>query len=266
MAVGDNHQGGIFQAWIAEQLARQTGHLDALASALGVPNHATFFIAIRSACCHHPLNCFSDGVELVVGSDFFDDLPVFLKQAKTTNELQQTPLIENAPHQGLQVTVSTQRINFVVNAFDRAPALKPFPISTQGAQPCLDAIADHQQHIGREQIWNVLLIGLKLVECRPDASLLIGGVFQFDHRQRQTVQVDHQIGAAIVLSALDRQLVHHQPVVGSGVVEADHLEADPHLLVPIHIGDGQSLGHPAVEVAVGGQQPRHIGVRQLEHR
>jgi hypothetical protein len=32
-------------------------------------------------------------VELVVGGDLFDDLPVFLKEAKMTNEFQQTPLI-----------------------------------------------------------------------------------------------------------------------------------------------------------------------------
>ena len=69
-----------------------------------------------------------------------------------------------------------------------------------------------------------------------------------------------------MLGALDRQLVHHQPVVGGGVVESDDLEADADLLIPIHISDGQTLGHPAVEVAVGCQQTRHVGVRQLEHR
>ena len=53
-----------------------------------VPDNATLLVAIRSACCHHPFDCCSDGVELVVGSDLLDDLPVFLKQAEGANELQ----------------------------------------------------------------------------------------------------------------------------------------------------------------------------------
>ena len=237
MAVGNHHQCGVLKAWIGEQLARQTRHFDALASTLGMPDHPTLLVAIRSACFHHPFHCCPDGVELVISGNLLDDLPVFLKQAKTTNELQQSPLIEDAPHQGLQVTVVAQRIE-VVLPFDGAPPLESFPISTQGTQPCLDAIADHQEHIGREQVGDVLLVGLELVETCPDVCLLVGRVLQFDNRQRQTVQVDHHIRAAIVLSALDRQLVHRQPVVGGGVVKSDDFETDADLLVPIHIGDG----------------------------
>ena len=87
-------------------------------------------------------------------------------------------------------------------------------IRTQRPHPCLDAVADHQHYIGREQVRDVLLLGLELVECCPHVGLLIGRVLQFDHRQGQTVDVDHDIRAAVVLAALDRQLVHHQPVVG----------------------------------------------------
>ena len=101
-----------------------------------------------------------------------------------------------------------QRIE-VVLSFDGAPTLEPFPISTQGTQPCLDAIADNQQHIWCEQVGDVLLVGLELVEPCPDVCFLIGRVLQFDHRQRQTIDVDHDIRSAIVLCALDRQLVHH---------------------------------------------------------
>ena len=184
LAVGHDHQGGVLHAGIGEQRARQTRHFDALASALGVPNDATLLVAIGSACLDDPFDRFPDGVELVVGGDLLDDLPVFLKEAKMTYELQQTPLVEDPPHQGLQVPVIAQRIDFVVDTFDGAPALEPFLISTQGPQAGLDAIADHQQHIGREQIGDVLLVGLQLVERGPDACLLIGGVLQFDHRQR----------------------------------------------------------------------------------
>ena len=237
LTVGDDHQGGVLQAWIPQQHPSQTRHLDALASALGVPDHPTLLVAIRAAGFHHPLNGRTNGVELVVGGDLLDDLPVVLKQAEGAHELQQAPLVKDPPHQGFEIAVSAQWIE-VVLPFDGAPALKPFPIGTQGSHPCLDAIADHQQHVGREQVGDVLLVGLQLVERCPDVCLLIGRVLEFDHRQRQTVDVDHHIRAAVVLAALDRQLVHHQPVVGGGVVEADDLEADAHLLVPIHVGDG----------------------------
>jgi len=59
-----------------------------------VPDDATLLVAIGSACLDDPFDRFPDGVELLVGGDLFDDLPVFLKEAKMTNEFQQTPLIE----------------------------------------------------------------------------------------------------------------------------------------------------------------------------
>ena len=130
-----------------------------------------------------------------------------------------------------------QRINLVVDTLDGAPALEAFLISTQGAQAGLDAIADHQQHIGREQVGDVLLVGLQLVERGPDVGLVIGGVLEFDHRQGQTIDVDHQIRAEVVPGALDRELVHHQPIIGGRVAESDHLEANADLLAPIHLGD-----------------------------
>ena len=101
MAVGHDHESGVLHAWIGEQLARQTRHLDALTSALGVPHHSTLLVAIRPAGLDDPFDGFSDGMKLVIGGDLLDDLPVFLKEAKMTNELQQTPFVEDPPHQGL---------------------------------------------------------------------------------------------------------------------------------------------------------------------
>ena len=104
--------------------------------------------------------------------------------------------------------MSTQRIE-VLLAFDDAPPLKPFPIRTQGSQPCLDAISDHQQQNERAQVGNVLLVSLDLVAPWPDVYLLIGWVLQFEHRQGQTVDVDHHIRTAVVPAALNRKLVHY---------------------------------------------------------
>ena len=45
LAVCDHHQRWVLEALVGEQLARQTCHLDALASALGMPDHATLSVA-----------------------------------------------------------------------------------------------------------------------------------------------------------------------------------------------------------------------------
>ena len=68
-----------------------------------------------------------------------------------------------------------------------------------------------------------------------------------------------------MLVALHCQLVYHQPVVGGRVVKPHHLEADAHLPGPVHTGDGQSRGHPAVKLTVGRQQSWHVGVGQSQH-
>ena len=176
-------------------------------------------------------------MELVVGGDLLDDPAVFLEQAEVVQEVEEAAWIEHPPDHRLQVSVLAERVEILLGG-DRAPALKPLPVGAERAHPGVHAIANHQQHIRCEQVGDVLLVGLQLVEGGPDVCLLIGRVLEFDHRQGQAVEVNHHIRAAVVLGALDRQLVHHQPVVGGGVIESDDLEANADLLVPIHIGDG----------------------------
>ena len=107
-------------------------------------------------------------------------------------------------------------------------------IVNQAMEHRLDALMERTKDrpvpSGRISVMSTYILG--------HVCLLIGRVLQFDHRQGQTVQVNHHIRAAVVLGALDRQLVHHQPVIGGGVVKSDDLETDADLLVPIHIGDG----------------------------
>ena len=103
----------------------------------------------------------------------------------------------------------------------------------------LDAMADLalNHRLAQGALGGIVRVGLELVERCPDVGLVIGGVLEFDHRQGQTIDVDHQIRAEVVPGALDRELVHHQPIIGGRVAESDHLEANADLLAPIHLGD-----------------------------
>lgn len=69
-----------------------------------------------------------------------------------------------------------------------------------------------------------------------------------------------------MLGALHRQLIHHQPVVGGRIIKGDQPQADAPLLVADHERDRQPLSKPAVHLAVGGQQPRLVGIAELQHR
>lgn len=201
-------------------------------------------------------------MELVVSRNFLADGSVLLKQAEGANERQKPLRLEQAPHHGFQVPVAAQGIR-VVLMVDGAPAQEALLIGTQRANPRLKAVADHQQHVGNEQLRDVGFVGPQLLERRPNVRFLVGGILQFHHRHGQAVDVDHQVRAAAVPVALYGQLIHHQPVVGGRVVKAEHLQAFARLLVLLHHGDGHALGDPAVQLTVGRQQSRHVGIGQL---
>ncbi len=65
-----------------------------------------------------------------------------------------------------------------------------------------------------------------MVEGRPDRGVFIGGVLELDHRQRQAVDEDDHIRAAVDLAvlvrSLDRVLVDYQPVVVFWILEIHH--------------------------------------------
>ena len=77
-------------------------------------------------------------------------------------------------------------------------------------------IGDHQRLVEDEQVRDLGLVGLELVECRPDVRLLVGRVLELDHRDRQAVDEAHQVGPPGVLGALDGELVHDQKAVCCG--------------------------------------------------
>jgi hypothetical protein len=68
---------------------------------------------------------------------------------------------------------------------------------------------------------------LELCVGAPDRRLLIGGVFQFDQSQWQTVDEDNHIGSAVVLRLDHRELIDHEPVVRVHVDKIDQSSLVP---------------------------------------
>jgi len=71
-----------------------------------------------------------------------------------------------------------------------------------------------------------LFVSLELVEGRPDRSILVSGILEFDHSERQAVYKDHDVGSAIILPLDHRKLVDHEPVVVLGILEVNHPNCD----------------------------------------
>ena len=98
------------------------------------------------------------------------------------------------------------------------------------------------------------LVGLQLVERAVERRVLVAGVLQLDHAERQAVDEDHHVRPAVRLVLDHGELVHRQPVVGVGIVEvdqADLLAADG-AVGAAHL-DRHALDHVAMQPAVLGK-------------
>ena len=90
-----------------------------------------------------------------------------------------------------------------------------------------------------------------MLEGRPDVGVLVGGVLQFDHRQRQAVDEQHHVRPARVLPFGDGELVDREPVVVVGALEVDHTRlraGDRAVLAPVL--DGDAVHQHAMKSAV----------------
>ena len=127
-------------------------------------------------------------------------------------------LVEHALEHRLQFRRALGR---QIVARHRAPRHEALAVGGQRADARRDAVRDHQHRVGAEQRRDLRLVGLQLVEGAVERGVLVAGVLQFDHAERQAVDEDHDVGPAVRLVLDDRELVHRQPVVGVGVVEVD---------------------------------------------
>ena len=162
-----------------------------------------------------------DGVILVIGGDLLGDgRAVDLEGDEGADQVEQALRREHALDQRFKLRLPG-RIDRL--AIDRAPGLEPLPAAGERAEPRLDAIRDDQQRVVGEERGDVVQVGLELVEGGVDGGVLVGGVLEFEQRQRQAVDEQHHVRAAVGLGAGlqvdigDGELVDRQPVVGGRI-------------------------------------------------
>ena len=148
-------------------------------------------------------------------------------------------------------------------ARDRAPRLHPLAPGRERADPRLDAVGDQQHFIEREQRRQLGLVGLELLERRPDGGVFVGRVLELDHRQRQPVDEEDDIRPARVLVLGDRELIDREPVVVLRIVEVEHARLRPaDRAVRRAVLHRHALHQQAMYGAVAGRQLRAFGARQ----
>ncbi len=202
VAVGEHDDRRILHRWLADDAARVERHRQALARALRVPYHAdasvpgfaaglpprfvTPDLFGRAAQFRRP-QCLRDrhlhGVELVVARHLLHDAPaaVVLEHDEVAREVEKAPRLAQSLDHDLQLRqVRTgERL-----ACDRPPGFEPLAARGERADSRLYPVGDREKRVRREQRRHFCLVSLELLERGPDRSVLVGGVLEFDHRER----------------------------------------------------------------------------------
>ena len=193
-------------------------------------------------------------MKLVIARQFFDDAiaAVVLEHDEMPDEVKKAAFIEHAAQQHFKLRHGGGRDGFAVNG---APRHEAFLVRADGADARLQAVGNNQHRVVDEQRRDLLLVGLKLLERLPDVGVFVRRIFQFDDTQRQAVDENHDVGAAVVLAFNHRELVHHQPVVVVRVIEInqpDNFRADAAVLAAALDGDAVHQ-HPMKGAVVGNE-------------
>jgi hypothetical protein len=196
-------------------------------------------------------------MELVVAGDLLHQPAALItdfEQHEVAQVVQQQLGCEEAAHHLLQFELQQRLVVLVAH---RAPRQKALAARGERAHARVQAVGDHQRLVEHEQVGNLRLVGVELVERRPDVGLLRCGVLQLDHGDRQPVDEAHQIGPPRLLAALHGELVHHQKAVGLRLLEVDQAHTVAALLAArlLHL-DRQPVEQRLVKAPVGLHQRR----------
>ena len=149
-------------------------------------------------------------------------------------------------------------------ARNRTPGLEPLPPGGKGTDASVEPVRHDERGIEGEQRGDFGPVGLQLLPGGPDGGLFVDRVLQLDDHQRQAVDEQHHVGAALVLVLHDGKLVDRHPVVVGGVVEVDDAG-----LVTAHRAAGIAIFHchavhrHAMKSAVAGFQRGPFRAGQL---
>ena len=292
VAVGQHDHGGVLHQRVLDDLARVEGHGQALARALRVPDDADspvagvarqpFLLAAHPVqAAHLPdpgrlrrgrtraqrlLDGRVDRVVLMVAGHLLDysAVPRILEDDEITHQVEEALRVEDPLDQHLELAevLVVQR-----RAADRPPRHEPLAVRGEGPDGRVDPVGDDQRLVEGEQRRNLLLVRLELVERGPNGGFLVGRVLQLQHGQRQAVDEEHHVRAALVAALHHGELIHRQPVVVLRrlVVQDAHQVAAQRAVGP-EILHRHALHQHAVGCVVIGGQRGPVGPGQLAVR
>ncbi len=219
VAVREHDQGRVGQRGLADEAPGREGHGQALAGALGMPDHpdtpvpglapagsrlvaaSRGFGGVMAGVLFLPRGAQGlahgevDGVELVVASHLLDEGPApgVLEDDEVADEVQQPALVEYALDHHLEFDGA--RVRQALTR-DRPPGLEPLLAGGQRAKAGPGAVGDDQQLVTGEERGELGLVGPQRVERGPDTGPLVGRCLQLEQGQGQTIDEDHHVQAA----------------------------------------------------------------------
>jgi hypothetical protein len=194
-----------------------------------------------------------DRVELVVPGDLLRERAAaeILEHDEMADEIKKPARFERPGEHDLQLGEARRHIPAPA---DSAPRLEPFLAGAERADPRLHPVRGDQRRVAGEQWRDQIQIIFKLVDGVPHRCVLVGRVFQLDDAERQSVDKDHDVGAAALPPVDNGELIDRQPVVLLRPLEIDDLRlgASDRPVRPA-VFDADSVDQHAMQDTVAGE-------------
>ena len=139
------------------------------------------------------------GVELVIAGHLLGGLGPFrlLEDDEVADEVEEAALLEHPLEDDLKLRHPGRR---ELLPRDRPPRHEPFLVRRERPEAGLDAVGDDEKLVEREERRDLGLVGLELLERRPDRRVLVRRVLQLDDGERQPVDEEDDVGPPVVLA------------------------------------------------------------------
>ena len=188
-------------------------HRQRLAASLRVPEYPA--AAVRLGGAERRFDGLAHGVELVVGAQYLDVLPVLLRAAdEAAEQLDEAALLEHPAEEDVEIGVA-RVLQLAVHGL---PLHESVLTRRDGPGLGRGQVAHYAEGVVDEQRGNLLHVVAQLGIGLRDVSRLARGGFQLDDHQRQPVDEDDDVGPAH-RTLLDRPLVRdREPVAHREVV------------------------------------------------
>ena len=183
-------------------------HRQRFSAALRMPEHTT--LAIRFSGNFGFFNCFPHCKILVISSQNLNRLlPITGKQDKVFQNVQQPLFLEHSLIEGVKLRIG----GVLVIAIFRFPLHKTVKSRSDCSRLIGRKVADYADYIIIEHRRDVLHVVPNLVVCVFCAHFVLGRTFQFHQNQRQAIDKQNNIRAAVVSIFHEGILVYHIEII-----------------------------------------------------